>query len=199
MGSPQTYMYAPTSGMRYGQSIPCHQWSKTKESGDGTVVWNHPSFFSLWAGMDCMYMYVGNCIPPISCIFRSAEYPSHHITPCTQLARSHHPSVTVYTHTHTLSHTCTHTHINLQWGSTFLPPSHWLIQGQCSSKVCIQVKNKGKKLRSLVFVIILGHAAHPTGPVFSWGRAGVMNMLIMCLWIVVSHSKRAPCCGWISV
>ena len=56
---------------------------------------------------------------------------------------------THHTHTHTPhTHTHTHTPSQLQWGSPFLSPTHWLVQGKCSGKVCIQIKNKGKRRES---------------------------------------------------
>ena len=110
-----------------------------------------------------------NCIPPISCIiFQSAEHPSHH--PMCQARSYHHPSFTVYTHTH--SPTRAHTH------SEALPFFLLLIdlsKASALAKFAFKSRNKVNKLGSLVFDAFLEHAAHPTtcSSLFSWGRAAV--------------------------
>ena len=144
---------ALASGMCWWSVAPCLTarhccWSKTKESGElNCREWDHQFFPPyLWPGADRTWSMAGKWYTThlISSHAYSDQLSTHPITSyhpmCPwQLARSYHASNTVYTHT------LTHVHTLTQWGSSFLPPSDWPIQGQCSGKVCIQVKNKGKQ------------------------------------------------------
>jgi hypothetical protein len=84
------------------------------------------------------------------------------------------PSFHLCLHTHTRAHTHSLTH------SEALPFFLLLIdlsKASALAKFAFKSRTKVNKLRSLASYIgldaFLGHAAHPTNPLFSWGRAAV--------------------------
>ena len=98
--------------MLYEVKQRIRRWNRGLRSPQFLMGWDrlHILCIILYA---CMYGTLYTATPPISCIFRSAEHPSHHITsphvPGTFLPPFHHCLHTcTHSHTHVL-HTHTHT------------------------------------------------------------------------------------------